>query len=258
MRYLTVLCTLAAMLALSAATAQAAGVLRVACDYDHRGQFDPIVFPGLEPAGHLHNFFGNTSTNKDSTPATLRANTDTSCRLAADTAAYWFPEAIRGGQPWQLRQAVVYYSSKPGKGYVHTMPANAEMIGGDKESADYPGVKRLKFDCLAHAEAPERARPYSCVPFGNSEAQITVRFPNCWDGTPNPGPSNFVYGPRANECPAGYTAIPHLRISFETNLHDASALTLSSGPLYTAHADFMNGWDQAELNSRLRAAGVIQ
>jgi len=69
---------------------------------------------------------------------------------------------------------------------------------------------------------------------------------------------NFVYGFKGNICPQGYIAIPHLRVSFETGLADPRGYTLRSGPLYTAHADFMNGWRQADLDAQLRNAGVIQ
>ena len=54
----------------SAATSAGLSVIpgfEVFCSFDHRKQEDPIVFPHLRPAGHVHDFFGNQSTDADST-----------------------------------------------------------------------------------------------------------------------------------------------------------------------------------------------
>ncbi len=233
------------------------GVLRIACDISHSGNDDPIVFPGQPGASHTHDFFGNETTNADSTPSSLQASSRTTCQLAADTAGYWFPEMVDPqGRPHQLRQAVAYYSSKPGSGYVHTMPAGAELLGGNSHATGTQGINIVKFDCLAHPEIKNSATPIDCT--GHGESQITIRFPNCWNGQDAGDRTNFVYGAKGNVCPAGYQAIPHLRVSFETGLADIRGYTLASGPLYTAHADFMNGWTQSQLDAQLRQAGVIQ
>ena len=54
----------------------AADVVRVAeflaeCPYTHRAPDDPIVFPGLPGASHMHSFFGNDTTNARSDLASL-------------------------------------------------------------------------------------------------------------------------------------------------------------------------------------------
>ncbi|MEU4443535.1 DUF1996 domain-containing protein [Actinosynnema sp. NPDC050801] len=51
---------------------------------------DPIVFPGLPGASHMHTFLGNNSTNAGSTDASLKAG-QTNCRTPDDKSAYWFP-----------------------------------------------------------------------------------------------------------------------------------------------------------------------
>ncbi|MFD0591915.1 DUF1996 domain-containing protein [Catellatospora coxensis] len=62
------------------------------CTYSHSVKDDPIVFPGLPGASHMHSFFGNRSTNAGSTLDSLRANTTTTCTPApADLSAYWVP-----------------------------------------------------------------------------------------------------------------------------------------------------------------------
>jgi hypothetical protein len=256
MKRLLILLVVGTTLCLAApAQAASSGVLRVACNFSHQASDDPIVFPGQPGASHLHEFFGNTTTNANSTLTSMH-NGSTTCRLAGDTAGYWFPAPIGpNGQPYQLRQAVAYYSNQPGGGYVHTVPAGAEMIGGNSAATQPQGVKRVKWDCLADPSVKISATPISC-PRGE-ELQTTVRFPNCWDqhGVDR---SSFVYGSKGNSCPSGYVAIPHIRVSFEWNRSSATGFHLSSGSLNSAHADFFNAWNQATLDSELRKAGVIR
>jgi flagellar basal body-associated protein FliL len=60
----------------------------VKCGFSHRKRVDPIVDPG--PPGtmshHMHDFFGNTTTDANSTYETLRAG-GTTCDDPQDTAA---------------------------------------------------------------------------------------------------------------------------------------------------------------------------
>lgn len=60
---------------------------RANCRSSHRAGNDPIVFPGQTGASHIHEFFGNRTTNANSTVETLRAGA-TTCDPLADKAAY--------------------------------------------------------------------------------------------------------------------------------------------------------------------------
>src|SRR5215207_1599856 len=62
----------------------------VKCEFSHRAQVDPIVDFGNPKPHHMHEFFGNTTTNANSTYNTLRA-VGTTCDDPKDTAAYWIP-----------------------------------------------------------------------------------------------------------------------------------------------------------------------
>src|SRR5215213_127523 len=73
----------------------------VSCGFTKRAQVDPIVNPGpsgtnpdtglpVTPSAHMHDFFGNTTTDSDSTYGTLRAG-GTKCSKPEDKAAYWHP-----------------------------------------------------------------------------------------------------------------------------------------------------------------------
>lgn len=72
------------------------GKLRVNCDPSHSNYDDPILFPGQVGAGHLHRFFGNTSTNANSTYASLRTTGGGTCAGGrANRTGYWHPALIR-------------------------------------------------------------------------------------------------------------------------------------------------------------------
>jgi hypothetical protein len=60
------------------------------CDYTgERKKDDPIVSPGVE-SFHMHDFFGNTTTDRNSTLQSLRAG-GTTCLNPGDKSAYWMP-----------------------------------------------------------------------------------------------------------------------------------------------------------------------
>ena len=66
------------------------GQFIVACDWSHASFDDPIVHAGMEGMSHRHEFFGNTTTDADSTYESLLAG-DTTCAQKLDRAAYWVP-----------------------------------------------------------------------------------------------------------------------------------------------------------------------
>jgi hypothetical protein len=55
---------------------------------------DPIVYPKQPGASHLHDFFGNTTTNAFSAYAGMLAG-GTNCQGPGDTAASWAPALLR-------------------------------------------------------------------------------------------------------------------------------------------------------------------
>jgi hypothetical protein len=69
----------------------------VRCEFSHRDPVDPIVDFGNPKSHHMHEFFGNKTTDENSTLESLRAapsptDPGTTCTdHAEDTAAYWIP-----------------------------------------------------------------------------------------------------------------------------------------------------------------------
>src|SRR5215216_5502680 len=62
------------------------GVFSTLCRYSHSAPDDPIVHPGMPGMSHLHDFFGNVTTNADSTYDSLLGQ-ETTCTRPEDTAA---------------------------------------------------------------------------------------------------------------------------------------------------------------------------
>jgi hypothetical protein len=79
---------------------------------------------------------------------------------------------------------------------------------------------------------------------------MSIHFPDCWNGKDLDSPdhqSHMAYSERG-ACPAGYPVpVPALTVHVKYAIAGGPGVTLSSGAPYTAHADFFNAWDQAEL-----------
>jgi Domain of unknown function (DUF1996) len=167
---------------------QSIGQFRVSCDYSHRASDDPIVFPGRPGLSHVHEFFGNRTTNAFSTRASLLAGGRTSCTTPGDTSAYWAPMFQSAtGQPIAPDRAVVYYTT----GYrepasVRPFPPGVQLIAGDAHATKPQG--HVGFGCFPGAGSVQSEPPVFC-PTG--QFFMALNFPDCWDGKPlEPAPQN--------------------------------------------------------------------
>ncbi|TMK93120.1 MAG: DUF1996 domain-containing protein [Actinobacteria bacterium] len=122
---------IAALIAGTPTPAHAEQRFIVDCLFAHRAKDDPIVYPRQPGASHMHDFFGNKSTNAFSTyRSMLRARTN--CDLAGETAAYWAPTLVRGnGTIVTPRRIKIYYRSGllPGR-RTYPFPKNFRVIAG--------------------------------------------------------------------------------------------------------------------------------
>lgn len=255
----------------------------VACDYVRSLADDPIRFPNQPGASHLHDFFGNLSTNAASTRGSMLAS-NSSCKDWDDSAGYWSPTGyLNGVQITPLRQRVYYFGSPSGS--VQTIPANLAYIGGNHNATSAAANPHVSWDC-GGTGTPSSTHPYNCTPYQGINKLIDgvvghVDFPQCWDqktanigsstSSPINATSDMTYA--AKGCPSGYVRIPQLQLRVHfgiwdpcagatpcgPNDSDANVLahfslspdpgSASPSPYYTLHADFWNTWKQGGLNA---------
>ena len=224
--------------------------LNTSCTVSTIGMFDPIVFPGQSGVGHMHVFFGNTTIDPDSTPASLRAanadRTATTCRNRRDGSAYWVPQLLADGVAVDPVSVVARY--RPARGAERaTFPLDFQVIAGSSRATEQqPGIG---FHCLERGAS----RRLSVTPPTCSDGAMlagVVRFETCWDGTnASSSDQSHVAGRVAGECPATHPiSIPSLELTVS---YPADGLdhdwTLASGSTVGYHADFVNGWDTRSL-----------
>jgi hypothetical protein len=210
---------------------------------------DPLVFPGLPGASHLHTFIGNTEPTAFSTPESLTKNGASSCQDTKDTASYWFPTLLQNGKPVPNTTVTFYYKSGvTDYRTVQPFPAGFRELVGDMKTPDAASFGGY-WDC-GNPGGTTKEIPASC-PKGNV---LIVRYmaPSCWDGIhlDTPDHKSHMAYPVNGVCPAGHAvAVPMLQAKVAYKLTDGitKGLIYSSGLSFSFHYDFMNGWNQARL-----------
>jgi Domain of unknown function (DUF1996) len=221
----------------------------VVCGFSHRNQDDPIVFPRRRGVSHDHTYFGNTSTDAFSTPDSLRAAGRTTCRLGADTAAYWAPTLFVDGRAVEPRGAVVYYVKRT-VGRVQAFPAGLEVIAGSA-AARSPQSQRVTFWTCGHRRRMEASSTIPTCPSGRrASLRLHVNFPNCWDGSRLDSAdhqSHMAYSANGL-CPQSHPVeVPGISLVIYYGVTGGSDAELASGGQFSGHADFVNAWDQRTL-----------
>jgi hypothetical protein len=90
------------------------GAFRFICGSSHLKYDDPIVFPGQPGVSHLHQFFGNTMADANSTYQSLRTSGMSTCGSPVNRSAYWVPAMMNGkGKVVQPDYIQVYYKRLP-------------------------------------------------------------------------------------------------------------------------------------------------
>lgn len=208
-------------------TAQAANPpkFKVLCKHSHFAQVDPIVAPGSPMSAHMHDFIGNTTTNEDSTFASMTAG-DSTCSAVGDTAGYWIPTVLDGSTFISPQAVTVYYRGGPEGEHVTPFPP------------DFRVVTRV-------------------FVYPSSDETINVKFPPCWDGVHTDStdhishlawPRNKV-GASTGDCPTTHPVrVPAVSLNMRYRT-PVQGETLSSGDASTMHADFWNTWDQDVLEA---------
>lgn len=224
----------------------------VRCAFSHASFDDPIVFPNEPGLSHRHDFFGNRSTDASSTPASM-LGADTSCQQALDTAAYWSPSLYVDDVPVVPQGADVYY--RPGPGIdptdVVAYPHGLVMISGDPEAVGGQSTQFVGWTCGSSGD-PE-LEPPTCPQ--DAPLRLKVVFPDCWNGRDldSADHRSHMSASKGGRCPSSHpVAVPQLTLTIRYPTWGAGhVLDLSSGGVASGHADFVNAWDQAELERQV-------
>jgi hypothetical protein len=225
----------------------------VSCGFTKRAQVDPIVdFGGV--AHHMHDFFGNTTTNANSTYDTLLAG-GTTCNKPEDKAAYWHPTVSwtsNRGKTTTLKASQTFFYYRAGL----KDPATVKSFPPGLKIVTVQG-KKVEWRCQGGTWSP--TPPTQCG--DNATLVVRIFFPDCLAVVAGSNPmkpvtdsadhrSHMVDATSAG-CPSDHPyPVPRLQTNF---LFKASQLTtkgkptLSSGDYSTMHVDFFNAWDQRKL-----------
>ncbi len=224
----------------------------VKCAFSHAGPDDPIVHPGHHGASHRHDFFGNTGTDSESTAASLVGG-ETSCTQRLDTAAYWAPSLIDHGEPVTPLGAIAYYRPAPGvdQTTLTPYPTGLKMVSGDPVAQEPQPVEIAGWACGTSSDV--QSSPPVCP--AAAPLRVRITFPDCWDGRNLDSADHRAHVTRSQQgtCPSSHPVLlPQLTLVVRYPISgDGHDLTLASGATITAHADFLNAWDEHELTDQV-------
>lgn len=221
----------------------------VKCHWSHSAPDDPIVWPGIAGASHLHEFFGSTATDASSTGVSLEGGS-TTCENTADTAAYWVPALYDGDVRVAPHHTVAYYRTGVGvdASDVEPWPLGLKMIAGNAGAESPQSIGVVGWACGSSDRLT--VEPRTC----SSRAPLTLRltFPDCWDGRSLDSPDHRGHVAYSSDgrCPSSHpTSIVQLILAVHYEFHaDPGRLRLASGDVTTGHGDVMNGWSRDELS----------
>jgi hypothetical protein len=226
----------------------AGGYFAVTCGFSHRNRDDPIVFPRQPGRSHDHTYFGARSTDAFSTPALLRRAGRTTCRLPADTAAYWAPTLFVEGRAVEPLAVVAFYVRRTAD-EVDPFPAGLKVVAGDASAQSAQSSRITSWSCAVRGA--ERSSTIPTCPGGRfGGLRLQVNFPSCWDGERLDSPNHQSHMAYASDgrCPRSHPdEVPGLTLLIYYGVSGGPDAELSSGGQLSAHADFVNSWRQTTL-----------
>jgi len=227
------------------------------CPVSHRLPDDPIVYPGLPGASHMHSFMGSRVTDAYTDVSDLLAGA-TNCNPAVDTSSYWVPTFYVDNQPVEPTTGIFYYLgegvSDAVREQTQPLPLGLRIVAGNARATAPDATTISRWSCLHHNEAGA-SKDFLTCPAG-SMIESYLDFPQCWNGRDLDSAdhkSHMAY-PVNNACPATHPVhVPKLRqvLRYPANGNPAR-FRLSSGAGFTMHGDFFNAWPEAEMERRVR------
>ena len=230
----------------------------IKCPLSHRRPDDPIVAPRRPGGSHMHDFFGNRSTNAFSTYATLTGKPTTCVTDMRDMASYWTPTMYVNGQPARIKSGFAVYKAhaESVRAKVRPFPKDFRMIAGNSKAAT-PGANpliakgKVGWNCYGKQRGFTTSPLGNCRDLGGAFQDLYIVFPACWDGSriAAANQSHVAYfDPKTKLCPRSHPAVlPQLVLWVRYQEFNARAARFSSGGFHTVHADFLNVWHQPRL-----------
>jgi len=266
--------TLATLLSRSMVSAN---IWTVDCGLLTTQRMDPIVFPYLHPAGHVHSIVGGSKFSESATNQDLLASSCTSCNVGDDLSNYWVPQLYIWKQSdgkfhYVDMEFHVYYklinefgqtdrvNNPLHPGDILAFPDGFQMLAGSpnqKEPLHY-----ISHQCMGPGTTTNEFPP-------NPDQCWAVRaeasFPSCWDGVNLEGESGTsthmafpIGGWEAGKCPPTHPKrLPTLFFEaiFKTgDIYEAGDRLVYSFNDYTGygfHGDFLHGWKEGVMDGLL-------
>jgi hypothetical protein len=203
---------------------------------------------------HRHDFYGFTETD-ESTTAGEMVEGQTTCDKTPDTAAYWHPTLYDGDEVVEPLDLNAYYRAAPGvdPADVEPMPLGLALIAGDQFATEPQPGEATGWTCGTRTTLSDD--PPTCP--ASAPLHLVLTFQDCWDGKYLDSEDHVSHAAYSvdGECPDEQPVhIPQLTMSVRFPVYgEGRDLRLASGSIYSAHGDFLNGWDPQGLQREIEA-----
>jgi len=233
----------------------------VRCPFSHTANLDPIVMPGMSGMGHQHEFFGNTSTNENSTLPSLLAASTTCAKIGEFTdvnnhSAYWVPSLYQNGKRVAPTAVYASYTQLAGpNGSVSPFPNGFKAVTGRSSQTVVWGCTSIDTQSLF-------TKAIEDVPTCQSPQHLFARvsFANCWNGL-SIDPLDHASHLELQYKVAGKTQCPSthqikvpmltLNVQYPVTTITNDGVSLASGTPSTMHADMFEAWTNDGLTKRI-------
>ncbi|KAF9637442.1 protein of unknown function DUF1996 [Lasiodiplodia theobromae] len=243
--------TISILSAVSAANAYTV----VTHDQFMRKNIDPLVVPG-QYKSHMHSFFGSDAITKDKPTSAELQKGCASGENPNDLSVYWVPTLyhVDGSSRTEIKPMRfstyyenILYADAP-------IPQDFSVIAGNALATSQAELddKNVGLSWFCEGDSAPADKEAAAFPTStcSTHLQTIFRFHDCVE----PTSLNSTYSASSfkteNYCPEGWNRIPRLRFSIRYDLRKilpdgwsgAPPLELASGPSFSMHGDFINGW----------------
>jgi lysophospholipase L1-like esterase len=187
------------------------GAFRFICQAGQISNDDPILYPGQVGRSHLHQYYGNTGANANSTYESLRTTGGSSCNqvgdfwsptaVAGNRSAYWMPAMMEGTTVVKPDYVSIYYKRRPATDPIVSDPTNPKYAGKAVElpnglrfifGFDPTGINSIRtggmwFNCVGPTAKSGHYLSLStalanCPAGQGNQVGAVIGAPDCWNG----------------------------------------------------------------------------